>query len=181
MFETTLTHEPQIRTDLIPHFDALLASLKSEAQVYQELLVLIMRERKILLNPSIEKIQECNTKKETLVLKARMLEEGRMNVVRKIGQLLDLGRQDLNISGLLPHMDEIRANEMKDCQTLLRTLIRQIGEGNKSNTSLVEASLRSISGSINFLQDLMFGGPTYAGTGEIKPGRGNGKLLCTEC
>jgi hypothetical protein len=181
MFDATLTHEPGIHNDLAPHFDALLSSMKLETQVYQELLILISRERKILLNPTVEKIQECNARKETLILKARMLEEGRMNVARKIGQLLDLDPQDLNISGLLPHMDEVRGAEMKACQTTLRVLLRQIGEGNRSTSSLVEASLRSISGSISFLQDLMFGGPTYAGTGGIKPQRGNGKLLCTEC
>ncbi len=181
MLDTSLTQDCGIRTNLNIQFDALLSSLKLEVQLYRGLLAMISRERKILLNPTLEKIQECNTKKETLILKARMLEEGRMNVVRKIGQLLDLDEQDLNLSGLIPRMDEMRGAEMKAHQATLKSLLRQISDGNASNKFLVDASLRSVGSSISFLQELMFGGPTYAGTGGINPRRGNGRLLCTEC
>ena len=181
MLYTEIIPNTEIKSDLISLFDGLLSSLKVETQIYQELLILIDKERKILLHPSVEKIQESNAKKETLILKARMLEEGRMNVARKIGQLLDLDQQELNISGLIPHMDEKRGAAMKACQTTLLALLQQITEGNKSNKLLLDASLRSISGSISFIQEMMFGGPTYAVTGEIKSHGGNGKFLCMEC
>jgi hypothetical protein len=63
--------------ELSPLLDSLIIILKREIVVYRELQAAISHEKIILMKPSLERLLESNSKKETVILKAKMLEEGR--------------------------------------------------------------------------------------------------------
>lgn len=170
----------EIKNDLDIQFDGLLSVLKTEIQVYEELLILVSREKEILLKPTLTKIQENNSKKETLILKARMLEEVRTNTIRKIAECLGVDDRTLRLSVLARYADSKGRQELLGCQAVLRDLMSRMGEANAAGRHLLDSSLPAIKSSIDFLSHMIFAGPTYAGTGELSRQKGNGKFLCTE-
>ena len=169
-----------ISRDLREDFSGLLSVLKKEVQVYQELLDLMSREKLVLLKPSLEKIQESNTRKETLILKSKMLEEARAHSTRKLGEALGLDQAELTLSILIRHADRKTGQELRNYQTALRAIVKSIAELNAANRSLLDASLVSINGLIGFINQMMHAGPTYADTGEIRNVKGGGRFVCTE-
>ena len=175
-----MTSHKELETDLHAQFGGLVSGLKAEIQVYEEMLKLITAEKEMLLSPSLHKIQENNAKKETLLLKSKMLETVRTNTIRKIAACLDLDEQSLDLSTLVAYADSNCGKELEECGTVLRHLLKQIGSLNAANRVLLETSLSCVRGSINFINHLMYAGPTYVGSGAISRQKGNGKVICTE-
>jgi hypothetical protein len=175
-----MTSHKELENDLSVHFNGLVSVLKTEIQVYEEMLKLVLGEKQVLLSPSLHKIQENNAKKETLLLKSKMLETVRANTIRKIADSLNLDEQSLNLSTLATYADRKCGKELEECRTVLHHLLQQIGSLNATNRVLLETSLSCVRGSINFINHLMYAGPTYVETGSISRQRGNGKVICTE-
>jgi hypothetical protein len=170
----------EIKNELDVQFEGLLSVLKTEIQVYEELLILLCREKEILLNPSLVKLQENNSKKETMILKARMLEEVRNNTIRKISECLGIDGATLKLSVLADYTDGKLRRELLGCRTVLRGLMSRMGELNAAGRHLLDSSLTAVKSSIDFLGHMMFSGPTYVESGDIDRQKSNGKFLCTE-
>src|SRR5271157_3848688 len=86
-------------TDELPALlDSLIILLKREIVIYRELQAAISHEKIILMKPSLERLLESNSKKETVILKAKMLEEGRLKLVKKIAKILDLEENEINLT-----------------------------------------------------------------------------------
>lgn len=170
----------ELKTELDVHFEGLLTVLKTEIEIYQELLILISRDRELLLKPTLARLQENNSKKETLILKARMLEEVRANTIRKIAERLGIDGRTLKLSVLADYTDGKLRRELLNCRTILRELMERLEEANAACRGLLDSSLTAVESSIDFLEHMMFSGPTYAETGDLNRQKSNGKFLRTE-
>ena len=160
--------------------DSLLSVLAKEVEVYEELQAIIQEERGTLRRPSIELISDSNSKKETCILKARMLEEVRANIVRKLAKHLGREEKDINISLLASHVRGRQRTALKAQQKILMTLIGAIKETNKMNRDLLDYSLSYVKNSVNFINQIMCTGADYVNTGKLKTSSRNGIMLCKE-
>jgi hypothetical protein len=160
--------------------DSLLSVLTKEIVVYEELQTIVHEERRTLKRPSLELISDSNNKKETCILKARMLEEVRANIVRKLAKHLGIEEKDLNISLLASYVSERQKTALKAQQKILMTLIGAIKETNKMNRDLVDYSLSYVKNSVNFINQIMCTGADYVNTGKLKARNRNGIMLCKE-
>lgn len=161
-------------------FDSLLVTLRSEVEVYKELKDTVLNEREILKKYSVEELLESNSKKETVILKAKMLEEVKLNIIRKIAKEVGITEGSINISALIRFADPERKKALKAYQLALRIMTEKIHKTNRSNMELMSMSLQSVVGSINFLNNLVFSGDTYGGSGRMTQIGSQGRLLSTE-
>jgi flagellar biosynthesis/type III secretory pathway chaperone len=167
--------------DLYPLIDSLIGLLKREIVVYRELQATIAREKIILLKPSLERLLESNSKKETVILKAKMLEEGRLKLVRKIAKMLDLEENEVNLTILCSHADPGQQTDLQECQSTLNTLLTESREMNQNNKELLNYSLHFLQGSVDFIHSLLSSASAcYMPSGKIRPIARNGKLVQTE-
>jgi len=81
-------------------FISLIDVLKKELAIYQELKNFIIGEKKIWVKPSLEELNESNARKENIILKARMLEEARTNILKKIARNLELKVDEIKLMTL---------------------------------------------------------------------------------
>ncbi len=160
--------------------DSLLSVLAKEIEVYEELQAITREERGTLTRPSLELVAESNSKKETCILKARMLEEARANVVRKIAKHLGREEKEINISLLASQAGERQRAALKNRQKILMTLIGAIKETNKMNRDLLDYSLSYVRNSVNFINQIMSTGADYMNTGKLKTSNRNGMMFCKE-
>jgi flagellar biosynthesis/type III secretory pathway chaperone len=160
--------------------DSLLSLLAKEIEVYEELQAIIQEERETLTRPSLDLISDGNSKKETCILKAKMLEEVRANIVKKIAGRLGMEEKEINISLLASQVGGCQRTALKARQKILLTLVGAIKETNKLNRELLDYSLSYVRNSVNFINNIMCTGADYANTGKLKTGSRSGIMLCKE-
>ena len=166
--------------DLSPLLDSLIELLKREIAVYRELQTAIAQEKVALLKPCLDHIVESNSKKETVLLKAKMLEEGRVKLARKIAKTLDLEEENVNLTTLISYADGDQEKELRECQSVLQGLVTKNREMNKNNTALIDYSLQFLQGSVDFIHSLMSSASAcYMPSGRMRPLTRNGNILKT--
>ncbi|NIA11666.1 MAG: hypothetical protein GWP10_18580 [Nitrospiraceae bacterium] len=161
-------------------YNSLLQVLKKEIKVYRELHGLFLNEETLLIKSSIDELYENSSKKETCILKAKMLEDVRTNLVKKISKFFNISEDSVNLSMLLPYCDDDQRQELTKCQSNLRFLLMGISELNKDNKLLLDSSIIYVQKSINFINQLVCPTSSYLSTGKLKSDSINGKYLSWE-
>lgn len=165
--------------DVCPLYDSLIATLKQEIEIYRDLHTSYISEKEILSRSSLDELYENNSKKETYILKARILGEVRDKTVKKIAGFLDLG-EDPDLSTLVSYSDDGRRGPLMECQSELRALLVDISDLNKQNRALLDSSLFYVQSAIDFIGHIMSPGSGYARTGKLAVRKINGRVVHRE-
>ena len=179
-FGGVILQDIEMNNELKRLYDSLLDILTNEIEVYRELHKLFLNEGALLVKSSIDELYENSSKKETCVLKAKMLEEVRTNLAEKIFKLLDIDEKDIKLSRLLFYGDDAQRQELKECQLSLRFLLIEINKLNKKNKLLLDSSLVYVQKSIDFINQLICPSSNYLSTGKLKSNNMNGRIVCWE-
>ena len=165
-------------------YDSLISVLRNEVDVYSKFHKCFLNEREILAGSSVDELYESNSRKETCILKARMVEETRTKLVERIINVLNLDGKVLNkdrsLSTLLLYGDDSQKRDMEECQSALKSLLMDIHGLNERNKTLLDSSLFYVRKSIDFLGQLIYPNATYMSTGRLKANNLNGKIVCRE-
>lgn len=166
--------------DFADLMDSLLVVLKKEVEVYEELRLTTIEGSKVLTNFSLEMLSESQKKMETCVLKAKMLEEVRGNIIKKIARKMEMGESEINLTFLSLHANKAQAVELRNQQKKLVPLIASVRENKDKYSDLIEYSLSYMKNSFNFISSLMFSSSDYAKTGKLNSAGMNGRVFCKE-
>ena len=166
--------------ELNPLYDSLISVLKKEIEIYRKFHECLLIEREILTGSTVEELYESNSKKETYVLKARMLEEARAQLVDKVINKLDLDERNAKLSTLLSYGNDSQKKELKECQSILRSLLKDVNELNEKNRVLLDSSNLYVQKSIGFLDKILDPAAIYLNTGRLKANGMHGKVLSRE-
>jgi len=172
-------NEVNVNADLDGHLDSLLGVMRKEIEAYGELAGAIESEKGVLAKPSLESLNASNSRKETCILKIRILEELRTRVLARIAASLGLEERNLHLQNLLPHARPDLRQALRACQTELRSLLARINEENRRNRALLDASLSGVRTTRHFMENLIGSGSTYMGSGELNNGGLSGRI-CSE-
>lgn len=177
--ELQMINQAEGRADLDSLLGSLLSVLRKEIEVYGELAQAIDLEKGVLRKPSLESLHESNARKETCILKTRLLEEVRAKTVGRIASVLGVDESGLKLQAILPHAQGGLGRDLRDCHRELRSLVGRIQEENRRNRGLLDASLAGVRSSYQFIGNLLGGGPTYLDSGELKRNGLSGRI-CSE-
>ena len=161
-------------------YDFLISVLRKEIEVYRKVRDCLLMERVILTGTSVDELYESNTKKETYILKAKMLEEARTKLVGKMIHKLDLDERNVKLSTLLSYGNDRQETELNECQSTLRPLLMDVNELNEKNRVLLNSSILYVQKSIDFLDHLLSPGAIYLNTGRLRASGMHGKFVSRE-
>lgn len=162
-------------------FASLIDILGREIIIYQELKEFLAVERSALMNSgSLDQINDNNSQKENIILKSRILEEVRSNVLKKIARHFDMDERRIKLSNLVEYAGHEKAESIKKLKRSLMTLARDITRMNDENSYLLNTSINNVKGSLNFMSSLMNRSGIYLGNGAIGENRNSGRLLHAE-
>jgi len=165
-------------------YDSLISVLKKEIEVYSKLHRCFLSEREILAGSSVDELYESNSRKETCILKARMVEGARTKLIERIINALKLDgkalNKDIRLSTLLLHGNDDQKRDIEECRSALKSLLMEIHGLNERNKMLLDSSLFYVRKSIDFLGQLIYPGATYLSTGTLKANNLNGKIVSRE-
>ena len=159
--------------------DSLVDVLSKEVEVYRELREAIVLERQVIMKTSLEALHESNSRKETCVLKTRLLEEVRTSLTDRIASHLGLAGGEITLSRLFSHASPERRKRLGECQSMLKVLVTDIAGMNSRNGLLIESSIRFSESAVNFIANMMSSGSVYAESGRLKTDGLNGRI-CSE-
>ena len=165
--------------DVCSLYDSLIATLKQEIGIYRDLHTSYISEKEILSRSSLDEMYENNSKKETYILKARMLGEMRSKTVKKIAGFLDL-EEDPDLSTLISYSDDRQRVPLMECQSELRALLVDIGDLNTQNRALLDSSLFYVQSAIDFIGHITSPGSGYVCTGRLAKRNVNGRVVHRE-
>ncbi len=161
-----------------PLIESLLSALKNEIDIQKELRCSLEEERCLLRKPDANQLLKNNAKKESILLKAMVLDEGITDIVKKISRTVNIREQRLNLSDLSGYATPPLQAELLNCRKLLASLVMKNRELNLNNRELLDMLLRLVSNSMRVMTNLMSADADYIGSGQRNPARMTGAVLC---
>ena len=160
-------------------WDSLALVLDREIAVYRELSELCLQERDVLVKQfSAQHLLENNSRKETILLKAKMIDESRVKLVGRISELLGISAEGVDLTTLIGYADAATASVLRDLQRRLRTVLEDVNDRNDQNKDLLNSSILYVQKSIDFISRLVASQAGYGTDGELKVAGTTGRIVC---
>ena len=155
----------------------LLMLLTDEVGLYRSLLAVYQDERQALLAFMLDDITVCAKKKENLILKVKIIEEQRTQVVQQIAEHLNQRLPELTLSRLAEKVDIRYSYKLTTMGAELSSVIGEIGPLHHANRSLINHSQGLVSSSLAFLSNVLAPDPVYHRDGSVARQDQSGRLL----
>lgn len=161
-------------------YASLIDVLRKELTVFGELRDFLAVEKEMLMkSASLIQINENNAIKENIILKSRILEEVRTNILKKIARNLDID-DEVKLISLAGYAVIEQRQIIEKLKDELLSIAREINRMNDDNKYLLDASINNVKGSLDFISSLIDRAGGYLGSGKINETRNNGRFLRTE-
>lgn len=162
-------------------FSALIDVLTGEISVYEELKKFLITEKNMLVKPAaFAEINKSNAAKENIILKARISQEARTNLLKKIARNLDISEDEVNLISLAAFAGAEKGKIIKNLRSALLEITKEIETINSDNSNILDGSIDNVKASLEFLTSLLERSGIYLGNGKIGTVQHNGRLLRTE-
>ncbi len=161
-------------------FTSLIEILRKESFIYNDLKNCLINEKRLLIKPNLDELGHNNALKENIILKARMLEEARANILKRIARSLDISTNVVKLSQITSHAGLEQRKEIELLRDDLALIAREINALNQTNKDLLDASMGNIKSSLDFISSIMSSESVYMGCGKLKPAHNNGMYLHKE-
>jgi flagellar biosynthesis/type III secretory pathway chaperone len=157
--------------------DKLLGSLEKASELYQSLFRVLQNEKNAVVGLNLQQLNEACKAKDNLLLKLRILEEQREQIMDRIVAELGRSPQELTITELSLLVDEPYAERLRARSADLLALIQDLQDTTQQNKFLMSHSMQLMQGSYNLLNNLMAANPVYYRSGNVQNNAQTGQLL----
>jgi flagellar biosynthesis/type III secretory pathway chaperone len=157
--------------------DKLLGSLEQATELYQSLFRVLQNEKDAVVGLNLQQLNEACKAKDNLLLKLRILEERREQIMARVAAEFGRSPQRLTITELSLLVDKSYAERLRQCSSDLVALIQALQDTSRQNKFLMSHSVQLIQGSYNLLNNLMAANPVYYSSGNVQNNAQTGKLL----
>ena len=160
-----------------PLLNSFLGLIEDEADLWASLLGDMQAERRAVVASDLKQLNRVSKSKENVILKIRIMEAQREQMLAKIAGYLNIPPPELTLETLSGRLTEPFASRFADLRSKLTALTESIRDLNQSNRALVQQSLELVRGSLSALDGLISPRPVYFNTGRLPaPDRG-GRML----
>ena len=156
----------------------LLGLLEHATELYQSLFAVVQQEKDAVVGLNLHQLNHACKAKDNLLLKLRILEEQREQLMDKLASELNCSPQEISLTQLSQWVEEPYAGMLRERSTDLLSLIQTLQEANQQNKALLSHSLELIQGSYNLLNNAMATSPVYYRRGDVQGNGQTGKLVC---
>ena len=156
----------------------LLGLLEHATELYQSLFAVVKQEKDAVVDLNLQQLNRACKAKDNLLLKLRILEEQREQLMDRLAADLDCAPQEISLTQLSQWVEEPYAGMLRERSANLLSLIQALQEANQQNKFLLSHSLELIQGSYNLLSNAMAANPVYYRSGDIQNKEQTGKLWC---
>lgn len=157
--------------------DKLIGLLEHTAQLYQALLAVVQNEKNAVVGLDLQQLNEACKAKDNLLLKLRILEEQREQMMVRLAAEIGCAPQGLTLTQLSLRVESFYSRRLVDCSRDLLVLVQSLQDATEQNKFLMSHSMQLIQGSYNLLNNLMAANPLYYRSGNVQKNDQTGKLV----
>ena len=155
----------------------LIGLLEHTTELYQSLFAVVQNEKNAVVGLDLQQLNEACKAKDNLLLKLRILEEQREQVLARLADEIGCSARGLTLSQLSLRVDESYACRLVELSRNLLALIQSLQDATQQNKFLMLHSMQLIQGSYNLLSNIVAANPIYYRSGNLKNTNQTGKLL----
>jgi len=155
----------------------LIGLLEHTTELYKLLFAVVQNEKNAVVGLDLQQLNEACKAKDNLLLKLRILEEQREQIMARVAAEIGCSPQGLTLTQLSLLVDESFARRLIDISRELLALIQSLQDATQQNKFLMSHSMQLIQGSYNLLNTLMAANPLYYRSGNMQNTDQTGKLL----
>ena len=155
----------------------LIGLLEHTTELYQSLFAVVQNEKNAVVGLDLKQLNEACKAKDNLLLKLRILEEQREQIMVRLAAEIGCSSQGLTLTQVSLLVDESYARRLVDLSRDLLTLIQSLQDATQQNKFLMSHSMQLIQGSYNLLNNLMAANPLYYRSGNVQKTDQTGKLV----
>ncbi len=128
--------------------------LYKEASEYETLLGLSMKKTPIIVSNDVEALQKITDEEQEVVGRIHSLDKERMSVTKDIANVLNKDVKTMKISDVVSVLDKRpeEQRKLKDAQTKLTDLAKQLQRVNSQNSMLISQALELVGHEISMYQ-----------------------------
>jgi flagellar biosynthesis/type III secretory pathway chaperone len=157
---------PIMKMDLM--INQLLRVLERESGLYRSMLTVIEKECEAAVRSDLNGLTRAGEEKENILVKLRLTEEQRIQLVREMADALGYPPRDFTITMISQLVGEPFAGRLSQAGTDLSTVLNAVKDANHRNKQLFEHSRELLRGSFNLLSELMRSDMVYYRTGNVQ-------------
>jgi flagellar biosynthesis/type III secretory pathway chaperone len=157
--------------------EKLFGLLEHTTELYQSLFAVVQKEKDAVVGLNLQQLNAACKAKDNLLLKLRILEEQREQLMDRLAVILNWGPHEISLTQLSNLVKQPDADRLRTCSTKLLSLIQKLQEANQQNKMLLSHSLELVQGSYDLLNNVMAANPVYYRSGDLRKSKQTGKLL----
>lgn len=166
-----------VLTDPASSVTSLISTLEEMVRLQQELLSLLQREKKLIIDGERDELLRCLQEKETLLGRLRGLEQRRQAEVIPLQRQWGGDDQPLTLKQLMERIPDPFRSRLASCHVRLEALMSSIQELNQINGLLVNRILEQIGALVGLLRDLSSTVPIYQPNGALRHLPSGGRII----
>lgn len=155
----------------------LIGLLEHTTELYQALLAVVQIEKDAVVGLDLQQLNDACKAKDNLLLKLRILEEQREQIMARLAAEMGCSPQGLTLGQLSRLVDDPDACRLVELSRDLLALIQALQDATQQNKFLISHSMQLIRGSYNLLNNLTAANPLYYRSGNVQNTNQTGKLL----
>jgi flagellar biosynthesis/type III secretory pathway chaperone len=151
-------------------YQRLVANLEELTTLYRQLLDLVRKEKQLLIDAKMEKLQENNEIKENLLFKIKSTDGLRARYAAELATLVHADAETPRLLDIAKNLGGPEGERLRVIHSALDLLIKRLSALNKENEGVAQNALKNLNGALNDVKDTLSGKKTYGGKGQVQRG-----------
>ena len=159
-------------------FEKLIGLLNEEIHLFRTIVPLLEEENDLLKHSDVKVLDTLIKKKESEIIKIRIVESRRTEVVKDIARSAGISDDGLSLTKIAALTNAGYSETLLHISSEMKRFVNYVGQLNRRNKQRVDQSLGLVKSSISMLENLVAPMPVYCNTGKLYNKRQNsGRLL----
>lgn len=151
-------------------YTRLLQSLEDLTKLYRSLLDLVRKEKDLLIEADIKKLEESNLSKESMLYKIRTIDGARERYAKELAAALGGDTTQPRLLELARLAQGAEGDRLRAMHATLDLLVKRTSDLNRENEIYAQSALTTLNGAMNEIRDTLAGKKTYARQGKMASG-----------
>jgi flagellar biosynthesis/type III secretory pathway chaperone len=160
-----------------PLVNELIEVINEEVRLFNDLLGLLQREQKAIVEDDLAAIEETVAAQQDLARQAQALEARRVRVVEELSQSLHLGPGGSSLGRLVAVLEKEQGEELGRMRETLLELNHRIRATSENNAFLIRQSMRYTERCLDILTGQPLGRGMYGKFGGLRRGAGQRSVV----
>lgn len=148
----------------------LVNNLEELVKLYRSLLECVRKEKDLLIQADIEKINENNLTKEALIHKIRSQDSARERYAKELCSLIGADVSNPRLLEIAKKISGPEADRFRNLHATLDLVVNRVAEINKENAQYAQSALKALNGAMDNIKDTLSPKKTYARQGTMERG-----------